>query len=106
MVFFFSSAAAQETETVFGKGTEMSFAWGLDFKVNSIQKKTGTLWEIYGGALVNNSTIIALAGGMNLGHPKVNYGYIGLRGQYTFKPKELIHYSGQLLLGMGSTKDY
>lgn len=75
-------------------------------KVNSIQKETGTLFEIYAGALVNNSTIIALAGGMNISHPKVNYGYLGLLGQYTFKPEMLIHFSGQLLLATGSTKDY
>ncbi len=103
---FLSNASAQKTKTIFGGDTQLSFAWGMDLKVNSIQDETGTLWEIYGGALVNNSTIIALTGGMNIGHPKVNYGYLGLLGQYTFKPQEIIHFSGQLLLGTGSTKDY
>ena len=106
VVFFISNATAQETKTIFGNDTELSFAWGLDLKVNSIQEETGTLWEFYGGALINHSTIIALAGGMNIGHPKVNYGYFGLLGQYTFKPKEIIHFSGQILLATGSTKDY
>ena len=101
-----SNTNAQETKTIFGGDTQLSFAWGLGMKVNSIQDDTGTLFEIYAGALVNNSIIIALAGGMNIGHPKVNYGYFGLLSQYTFKPKELIHFSGQVLLATGSTKDY
>jgi len=100
------AAIAQEAKTIFSDENQLSFAWGMDMKVNSIQDNTGTLWEIYGGALVNNSTIIALAAGMNVGHPKVNYGYWGLMGQYTYKPLELIHFGGQLLIGAGSTKDY
>lgn len=106
IVFFISNAVGQETETIFSGDTDMSFAWGLGLKVNSIQKQTGTLFVFYGGALINNSTIIAFTGGMNVGHPKVNYGYLGLLGQYTFNPKEVFHYSGQLLIAAGSTKDY
>jgi len=106
VVFFISNAVAQETETVLGGDTKLSFAWGLDLKVNSIQGKTGTLWDIYGGAIINRSTLIALVGGMNISHPEVNYGYLGLLGQYTYKPEKIIHFSGQLLLGRGSTKDY
>jgi len=104
-----SSAVAQEaeeTETLFDSDTDLSFAWGSDLKVNSIQDQTGTLLEIYGGALVSRSTIVGLAFGMNVSHPTVNYGYIGLLGQYTFSSKKVIHASGQLLVARGSTKDH
>ncbi|MFC1502689.1 hypothetical protein ACFL6A_04695 [bacterium] len=106
VVFLISTAVAQETETLLGKDTKLGFALGFDLKVNSIQDKTGTLFEFYAGALINPATIIAFAGGMNIGHPEVNYGYLGLLGQYTFKPQKMIHFSAQLLLGIGSTKDY
>ena len=106
VLFFVSSAVAQETETLFSKKANISFAWGIGLKVNSIQNKTGTLIDWYGGILINKSTIIALNGGVNFGHPTVNYGYFGLLGQYTFKPKKIIHFSGQVLVGFGTTKDY
>jgi len=113
-----SSAVAEETEgaaveesetateTLFDSDTKVSFAWGLDVKVNSIQDQTGTLFEIYGGALVSRSTMFAAAFGMNVGHPTVNYGYIGLLSQYTMNPKKVFHGSGQVLVARGSTKDY
>ncbi|MFC1573779.1 hypothetical protein ACFL30_01190 [Candidatus Latescibacterota bacterium] len=41
-----------------------------------------------------------------MSHPDVNHGYLGVLAQYTHKPENLIHYSGQLFLGTGSTKDY
>jgi hypothetical protein len=84
----------------------VSFAWGLDFKVNSIQDQTGTLTGIYMGALLNKSIIVALTGALNVGHPEVNYGYFGLLVQYTHNPHDLLHFSGQLVLGTGTTKDY
>lgn len=101
-----TSAAAEETKTILGPDTDMSFVWGVDVKVNSIQEQTGTLLEIYGGTRIGRSTVVALAGGLNVSHPDVNYGYLGLLGQYTFKPEEAIHYGGQLLVGTGTTRDY
>ena len=44
--------------------------------------------------------------GTNLGHPTVNYSYLGLMTQYTYKPNNLIHPSFQVLLAAASTKDY
>jgi hypothetical protein len=43
---------------------------------------------------------------MNISHPEVNFGYMGLLTQYTYQPNKLFHFSGQLLVGGGSTKDY
>lgn len=97
---------SQETKTIFGGDYNISFIWGFDFKINSIQGKPGTLAGIYGGTLINNSTILALTIASNIGHPNVNYSYIGLWSQYTYKPYQLIHFSGQLLLALGTTKDY
>ena len=79
---------------------------GVDLKVNSIQDQTGTLIDFFAGTLLNRSFIIALSGGMNMGHPSVNYGYLGILGQYTYQPKSLLHFSGQVLIASGSTKDY
>lgn len=36
----------------------------------------------------------------------MNQLYLGILTQYTHMPEELIHYSGQLFLGTGSTNDY
>jgi len=101
-----SNASAQEAKTLFGSDTKLSFAWGLGTKVNSIQDETGTLFDFFGGVLVNKSTIIALEGGLNVGHPTVNYGYLGLLGQYTYLPEKLFHGSAQILIASGTTKDY
>lgn len=106
VVLFVGNAAAQETKTLLGPDTDLSFVWGSGLKVNSIQEETGTLLEIYGGARVGHSTLVAFAAGMNVGHPEVNYGYLGLLGQYAFRPKEAIHASAQLLIGTGTARDY
>jgi len=102
----FGIASSQEAQTVFGEDTQFSSAWGLGMKINSIQEKTGTLLTFYVGTLIDRSVMVAFTGGLNLGHPKVNYGYLGVLGEYTFKPKKLVHYGAQLLLAAGSTKDY
>jgi len=94
------------TETLLKSGVEINELWAPEVKINSIQGRVGTLIGLYGGALINRSFLIGLSGGVNLGHPTVNYGYFGGIVQYTVKPAKLIHYSGQLLIGYGTTKDY
>jgi hypothetical protein len=94
------------TETLLKSGVEINELWAPEVKINSIQGSVGTLIGLYGGALINRSFLIGLSGGVNLGHPTVNYGYFGGIVQYTVKPAKLIHYSGQLLIGYGTTKDY
>lgn len=101
-----SSLRAQETQTIFGGDADLRFAWGLDLKVNSIQDKTGTLAGVYAGVLIDKSTIVALTVGSNIGHPTVNYSYIGVLGHYTPNPYAIVHVSGQLLMAAGATKDY
>jgi hypothetical protein len=85
------------TETLLKSGVEINELWAPEVKINSIQGRVGTLIGLYGGALINRSFLIGLSGGLNLGHPTVNYGYFGGIVQYTVKPAKLIHYSGQLL---------
>ena len=80
--------------------------WTPEVKINSIQGDIGTLVGFYGGALINRTFLIGIAGGVNLGHPRVNYGYFGGIMQYIFNPSDVVHCSGQLLLAYGSTKDY
>lgn len=106
LLMFMRPLNAQETQTIFGGDADLRFAWGLDFKVNSIQNKTGTLAGVYAGVLIDRSTIVALTVGANVGHPTVNYSYLGVLGQYTFQPYSIVHFCGQLLVAAGATKDY
>jgi hypothetical protein len=50
--------------------------------------------------------MIGLAGGVNFGHPRVNYGYFGMIAQYILTPNKLLHFSGQTIIAYGTTKDY
>jgi hypothetical protein len=103
------SAAAQQNDsvqTLFRPGITVSESWAPEIKINSIQGKTGTLVGFKGGAVFNNSFLLGISGGVNLGHPSVNYGYFGALGQYICKPANMMHYSLQLLVASGSTKDY
>lgn len=109
--FMVSTAAvfAQEqdtTQTLFKSSVKVSELWTPEVKFNSIQGDIGTLIGFYGGALINRSFLIGISGGVNLGHPRVNYGYFGGIMQYIYKPANLLHPSVQLLLAYGSTKDY
>lgn len=94
------------TKTLFKSNIKVSELWVPEVKINSIQGNIGTLIGFYGGALFNRTFLLGISGGVNLGHPRVNYGYFGIIGQYIYEPEELIHFSGQLLLAQGSTKDY
>jgi hypothetical protein len=109
--FMVSSAVifAQEqdtTQTLFKSSVKVSELWTPEVKLNSIQGDIGTLIGFYGGALINRSFLLGISGGVNLGHPRVNYGYFGGIGQFIYKPANLLHPSVQLMLAYGSTKDY
>ena len=109
LMFASSGTFAQEydsTEALFSPGTKVTEIWTPEIKINSIQGDLGTLIGVYGGALINRSFLIGIAGGVNLGHPSVNYGYFGGICQFIYEPANLVHYSGQLVLAYGSTKDY
>lgn len=106
LFWVFNFANAQETQTLFGPKTEVSFVRAMEFKTSSIQDDIGVAVGFYGGALINHSTLFGLSAGFNLSHPKVNHGYLALLTQYTHNPNELLHFSGQMLLGIGSTRDY
>lgn len=109
LIFLSAEASSQEqdsTRTLFGSDVKVSEIWTPEIKINSIQGDVGTLIGFYGGAVFNRSILLGISGGVNLSHPKVNYGYFGGVLQYIYKPSNLLHCSGQMLLAYGSTKDY
>jgi hypothetical protein len=104
-----ASVSAQESRpgrTLFGPDVTYAEVWSPEVKLNSIQGKTGTLIGMYGGALINNRVRLGFAGGVNLGHPTVNYGYFGGIAQVIAYPGKMVHVSGQLVVAYGTTKDY
>lgn len=101
------SAQDQDSrETIFNPDLRVSELWTPEVKINSMQGDLGTLIGFYGGALINRTFLIGISGGVNLGHPRINYGYFGGLGQIIIKPEKLVHMSGQLLVAFGTTKDY
>ena len=109
MILLSSGALAQEQDkvkTLMKPDVKVSELWTPEIKINSIQGKVGTLVGFYGGALINRTFLVGIAGGVNLGHPTVNYGYFGGIGQFIIEPDNMVHFSGQLLIAYGSTKDY
>jgi hypothetical protein len=104
-----ASVSAQETKTermLFGPDVSITEVWAPEIKLNTIQGKTGTLVGVYGGALINNRVLLGFTGGVNLGHPTVNYGYFGGIAQVIAYPGKMLHVSGQLVVAYGTTKDY
>jgi len=93
-------------KTIFGPDAEVLRIFSPEIKINSIQEEIGTLIGFYYGPVINRTLLIGACGGLNLGHPKVNYGYLGGIGQYIFNPDGVVHFSSQLILAFGSTKDY
>ena len=93
-------------QTLFKSGYDISELWTPEIKINSIQDDLGTLLGFYGGPVFNNKYLFGISGGLNLSHPRVNYGYLGAIGQYIYNQSNLVHFSGQLVLAYGSTKDY
>jgi hypothetical protein len=109
LIFLSTGAQAQEKDyvsTLSKQSGNVSDLWTPEIKVNSIQGDPGTLIGIYGCKLINKSFLAGICGGVNLGHPRVNYGYLGAIGQYIFKPENIMHFSTQLVIGYGTTKDY
>jgi hypothetical protein len=109
LVCLSAEASAQEqdsTRSLFGSNVKVGEIWTPEIKINSMQGNVGTLIGFYGGAVFNNSVLLGISGGVNLSHPHINYGYFGGLGQYIYKPANLLHCSGQMLLAFGSTKDY
>ncbi len=100
------SLFSQEVQTVFSSDNPTRFVWGLEAKTARVQKEYGTLCGAYIGAMFNSSVMAGVVGSLNMTHPSVNYGYVGLTVRYIYKPYSVIHLSGQLTLGKGSTKDY
>lgn len=101
-----SAQESEQVETLFNSDTKLGFQWSPAVKFNSIQGDIGSLLEVNGGVLLNNSTMFGLAGGVNFGHPRVNYGYFGLMARYAHNPSKLVHFSGQAIIAYGATKDY
>jgi hypothetical protein len=109
LMFLSPAAKAQQqdsTQTLFKSNIRVSEVWAPEVKINSIKGDIGTLIGFYGGAVFNRTFLLGMAGGANLSHPTVNYGYFGAIGQYIHKPADLWHFSVQLLVACGSTKDY
>jgi hypothetical protein len=94
------------SRTLFNPDLSVSEIWVPEVKFNSMQGEIGTLVGFYGGALINRTLLVGIAGGVNLGHPRINYGYFGGIGQIIIKPENIVHMSGQLLVASGTTKDY
>ena len=110
MIIFQSSGAfSQEPDTfktLLKSDVKITKLFSPEVKINSIQGDIGTLVGLYGGPLINRTLLIGACGGVNLGHPRVNYGYFGGIVQYIFNPEEMIHFSSQLVMAYGTTKDY
>ncbi len=101
-----SAQKADSTETLFKSSVKVSELWTPEIKINSIQGDIGTLIGFYGGALIDRKFLVGISGGVNLGHPRVNYGYFGGIVQYINHSEKLVHFSGQLIVAYGTTKDY
>lgn len=101
-----SGQEKDEVQTLFNKDTRIDMRWSPGLKFNSIQNDVGSVIEMYGGPVFNQSFLVGMVGGVNVGHPRVNYGYLGLITQYIYQPNKLVHFSGQLMSAYGSTKDY
>jgi len=101
-----TTIVAQETKTLMGEDTKISSIWGVDLKTGKIQDDIGVGYDVFYGALFNRAILLGGVAGMNITHPLINYGYLGVFGNYTYKPDEVLHFSGQLALGAGSAKGY
>jgi hypothetical protein len=94
------------TKTLLGSEVKVTEIFAPEIKINSIQGDIGTLVGFYCGPMINRTFLVGACGGVNLGHPRVNYGYFGGIGQYVYQPEEMVHFSSQLVIAYGTTKDY
>ena len=109
LTLFSPVLSAQESEkprTLLKPDLIYSELWVPEIKVNSIQGDMGTLIGFYGGRLIDRKLLLGISGGVNLTHPRVNYGYFGGICQYIILPDNAIHFSTQILLAYGTAKDY
>lgn len=97
---------AGSKQTLLRSDVKVTEIFSPEVKINSIQDDIGTLVGFYCGPMINSKFLAGVSGGVNLGHPKVNYGYFGVIGQYVFNSSDLVHFSSQLILAYGKTKDY
>jgi hypothetical protein len=97
---------AGSKQTLLRSDIHVTEIFAPEIKINSIQNDIGTLIGFYCGPMINSKFLAGVSGGVNLGHPKVNYGYFGVIGQYIFNSSDLVHFSSQLVLACGKTKDY
>ena len=100
------SAQEEAPKTLLKSEISITDLFVPEFKMNSIQGDMGSLIGFYGGPLINRSFLVGACGGVNLGHPRVNYGYFGGIGQFILRPEDMVHLSGQLVIAWGTTKDY
>jgi len=80
--------------------------WSPGLTLNSIQKNIGSVLDIYWGGVINRTIILGIGGAANLSHTVTNFGYLQLLAQYVPEPDKLLHYGGEVVLGLGSVKDY
>lgn len=92
----------ERIQTIFTSDAKFGYILSPGIKFNSVFNKITTEVDIYGGLLINEKIVIGAAGGVNAGYPQVNYGYIGIIGQYIYKPENFVHYSWQTILCYGS----
>ena len=79
---FCGSLSAQEAESLLGQGAELGFVWALEAKGYSIQDTVGIGYGAHFSLLIKNiATSFGWAGVMNISHPEVNFGYMGLFSQ-------------------------
>jgi hypothetical protein len=100
------SLNSQTTRSIFGDETKTGVIWGIDLNTSTVQDDVATQLGGYTGVVFNHSLLVALNISMNLTHPTINYGYYGLMVQYVYRPEQIVHFSGQVTLGIGSVKDY
>lgn len=92
----------ERIQNVFTEDAKFGYLLSPGIKLNTVfDKITGEI-DFYGGLLINEKILAGVAGGFNIGYPQVNYGYVGIIGQYIYKPVNFIHYSWQTILCYGS----
>jgi hypothetical protein len=100
------SLFSQDVHSVFSTDTVTRFSWGIELKTAGIQDEFATQYGMYAGAVFYHSLMVGMVGSLNVTHPSVNYGYLGIMVKYIYKPASIIHMSCQFTFGSGSTRDY
>jgi len=101
-----ASLLSQDVRSVFKDDIAKTFNWGLELKTAGIQDEFATQLGIFAGALFNNSVMVGLVGSLNVTHPRVNFGYMGVMAKYIYNSASIVHLSGQITIGTGSARDY